>query len=214
MVKTRESSSGNTSILKLKSCSFCFQDIDSPILGYNLWKVSNFDSSCYDVSKALPFLQIPQQSNFSHGRYEVLLMQQAEMSHNSDPGLKLQWMRSMKECVASGNLDAAFDLCKCYILDQANENNLDELYRFSRYIFQKCNPTRVDRLETQHQPKINALMHCILVDWLAEVAYMKDMPNNVLQAAVNFIDQYLVCRIVERAKLQLLGITCLLISAK
>jgi len=52
------------------------------------------------------------------------------------------------------------------------------------------------------------------VDWLAEVAYMKMIANRVFQSAVNLVDRYLTMRTVDRNKLQLLGITCLLIAAK
>ena len=52
------------------------------------------------------------------------------------------------------------------------------------------------------------------MDWLGEVAYMKDMSNSVLQASVALVDRYLKTRVVDRNKLQLLGITCLLVAAK
>lgn len=57
-------------------------------------------------------------------------------------------------------------------------------------------------------------MRYILVDWLVEVAVMKDFPSQIVHVAVNCVDQYLMKRKVQRSELQLLGITCMLIAAR
>jgi len=57
-------------------------------------------------------------------------------------------------------------------------------------------------------------MRYILVDWLVEVAIMKDFPSQIVHIAVNCVDQYLMRRKVQRSELQLLGITCMLIAAR
>ncbi|KAK9814321.1 hypothetical protein WJX72_004031 [[Myrmecia] bisecta] len=64
------------------------------------------------------------------------------------------------------------------------------------------------------QRDINATMRGILVDWLVEVAQEYKLVSDTLYIAVGFIDRYLSAREVVRAKLQLVGVACMLIAAK
>lgn len=66
----------------------------------------------------------------------------------------------------------------------------------------------------QHQNEVNPQMRAILVDWLNEVAEEFGLKATTLFLAVNYMDRYLGCVCVSKRKLQLLGITCLLIAAK
>lgn len=54
----------------------------------------------------------------------------------------------------------------------------------------------------------------ILVDWLVEVATMKDFSSQVLHLTVGCVDRYLALRSVPKAQLQLLGIACMVISTR
>jgi cyclin A len=58
-------------------------------------------------------------------------------------------------------------------------------------------------------------MRAILIDWMVEVVSEFRMEKEVLFLAVFYIDCYLaeVKRPIARGKLQLLGVTCLLIAA-
>lgn len=53
-----------------------------------------------------------------------------------------------------------------------------------------------------------------MVDWLVEVAVMKDFPSQIVHIAVSCVDKYLMRRKVQRSELQLLGITCMLVAAR
>lgn len=64
------------------------------------------------------------------------------------------------------------------------------------------------------QPDLNAKMRAILVDWLVEVAMKYKLKSETLFAAVNIVDRYLEKRQVPRKKLQLVGVTGMLIAAK
>lgn len=110
-------------------------------------------------------------------------------------------------------MEACFELVNCIISNKVCKDAIININEISTGLFKDCKCMRIDKLEL-YQPKINSLMRCILVDWLAEVAYMKDMSHQVLHAAVNYVDRYLISRVVERTKLQLLGISCLLLAAK
>jgi cyclin B len=64
------------------------------------------------------------------------------------------------------------------------------------------------------QPDINAKMRAILIDWLIEVHMKYKLKTETLFLAVNLIDRYLAKRPVTRKKLQLVGVTGMLIAAK
>lgn len=64
------------------------------------------------------------------------------------------------------------------------------------------------------QEDINANMRGILIDWLVEVAEEYKLVPDTLYLTVSYIDRYLSNNVVNRQRLQLLGVTCMLIAAK
>ena len=64
------------------------------------------------------------------------------------------------------------------------------------------------------QSEINEIMRAILIDWLIDVHLRFNLRQETLFMAVWLIDTYLSYAFILREKLQLLGITCLLISCK
>ncbi|KAJ4893799.1 Cyclin-A1-2 [Raphanus sativus] len=64
------------------------------------------------------------------------------------------------------------------------------------------------------QPNINATMRTILVDWLVEVTEEFSLSPETLHLAVNCLDRYLSGNVITNLNLQLLGVTCMMISTK
>ncbi|KAI3916143.1 hypothetical protein MKW98_004584 [Papaver atlanticum] len=64
------------------------------------------------------------------------------------------------------------------------------------------------------QSDINEKMRAILVDWLIEVHYKFELMEETLFLMVNIIDRFLARQTVERKKLQLVGITAMLLACK
>jgi hypothetical protein len=64
------------------------------------------------------------------------------------------------------------------------------------------------------QPHINERMRSILVDWLVEVHLKFKLVPETLYLTINLIDRYLERKEVSRPKLQLVGVTSLLIASK
>jgi cyclin A len=64
------------------------------------------------------------------------------------------------------------------------------------------------------QRDITHNMRSILVDWLVEVGEEYKLTSQTLFLAVNYVDRLLGIRSINRNKLQLLGITCMLVAAK
>ena len=57
-------------------------------------------------------------------------------------------------------------------------------------------------------------MRAILIDWLVEVAEEYRLVPETLHLAVNYIDRFLSVVPVARSKLQLVGVTCMLVASK
>ena len=171
----------------------------------------NLDESCENKDKVQKYFLESFEHRCSHAQFELLSSKKKYTV--TDAGKSLQWVRELKECATTGNKEACFQLVNCILSSKMCKEDILNANEISRALFKDCQCMRIDKLEL-YQPKINNLMRCILVDWLAEVAYMKDMSHQVLHAAVNYVDRYLISRVVERTKLQLLGISCLLLAAK
>lgn len=74
--------------------------------------------------------------------------------------------------------------------------------------------TSVRPVYMESQPHINERMRSILVDWLVEVHLKFKLVPETLYLTINLIDRYLERREVSRPKLQLVGVTSLLIASK
>ena len=66
----------------------------------------------------------------------------------------------------------------------------------------------------KEQKEINEQMRSILIDWIIDVHYKFGFTDETLFMTVLIIDRYLTVKQITRAKLQLLGITALMIACK
>jgi Cyclin, N-terminal domain len=64
------------------------------------------------------------------------------------------------------------------------------------------------------QPQVSHRMRAILVDWLVEVHLKFRLTPETLYLAVNLVDRFLRCDVIERCELQLVGVSSLMIAAK
>ncbi|KAK1261733.1 Cyclin-B2-2 [Acorus gramineus] len=64
------------------------------------------------------------------------------------------------------------------------------------------------------QHDINEKMRAILIDWLIEVHYKFELMEETLFLTVNLIDRFLARQPVVRKKLQLVGVTAMLLACK
>ncbi|KAE8794361.1 Cyclin-B2-1 [Hordeum vulgare] len=103
-------------------------------------------------------------------------------------------------------------------IDSADSGNplaateyVEEIYRFYRKN-EKLSCVRPDYMSSQGD--INEKMRAILVDWLIEVHYKFELMDETLFLTVNIIDRYLEKQVVPRKKLQLVGVTAMLLACK
>ncbi|KAG6578948.1 Cyclin-A1-1, partial [Cucurbita argyrosperma subsp. sororia] len=64
------------------------------------------------------------------------------------------------------------------------------------------------------QKDVNSNMRAILIDWLVEVAEEYRLVPDTLYLTVNYIDRYLSGNSMDRQRLQLLGVACMMIASK
>jgi cyclin A len=63
------------------------------------------------------------------------------------------------------------------------------------------------------QRDVNSSMRGVLVDWLVEVAEEYKLVSDTLYFAVSYIDRFLSLNDLSRQKLQLLGVSSMLIAS-
>lgn len=86
------------------------------------------------------------------------------------------------------------------------------------HIYEHCLATQskghvnLDYMASQYD--INSQMRAILIDWLVEVHLKFKLLPETLYLTVNLIDRFLSVTQIVRSKLQLVGVTCLLIACK
>lgn len=87
-----------------------------------------------------------------------------------------------------------------------------DIYQHLRASEAKKRPS-VDFME-KVQKDINASMRAILIDWLVEVAEEYRLVPDTLYLTINYIDRYLSGNLMDRQRLQLLGVACMMIASK
>ncbi|PPD76183.1 hypothetical protein GOBAR_DD26885 [Gossypium barbadense] len=66
----------------------------------------------------------------------------------------------------------------------------------------------------EQQYDINQRMRGILIDWLVEVHYKFELMEETLYLTINLIDRFLAVKQIARKKLQLVGVTAMLLACK
>eukprot|EP01124_Arcella_intermedia_P024138 TRINITY_DN39_c0_g1_i3.p1 TRINITY_DN39_c0_g1~~TRINITY_DN39_c0_g1_i3.p1 ORF type:complete len:396 (-),score=52.64 TRINITY_DN39_c0_g1_i3:112-1212(-) len=94
---------------------------------------------------------------------------------------------------------------------QALTEFVNDIYE---HLFEKEKTDRLSPTFLANQTEITDRMRSILVDWLIEVHRMFKLMPETLFLAINIIDRFLSLRVISRDKLQLVGITSMLIASK
>lgn len=89
----------------------------------------------------------------------------------------------------------------------------DEMYT-NLILDEKNAKLKINKNYIKQQSDINAQMRAILVDWIIEVHNQFHFKRKTLFQTILLIDLYLSLRLIQKPRLQLLGIACLLISVK
>uniref|UniRef100_A0A8C5EB30 Cyclin-F n=1 Tax=Gouania willdenowi TaxID=441366 RepID=A0A8C5EB30_GOUWI len=129
----------------------------------------------------------------------------------SDPGRYLQCIRRLRDYAGKGCWEAQLSLAKVYC--SGNPLGLEPKARSDlvAQVFSSSNPASQHFLTL---PGSDIVCRYILVDWLVEVTTMKDFSSLTLHVTVSCVDRYLARRSVPKARLQLLGIACMVVCTR
>ncbi|KAL1193198.1 Cyclin-B2-3 [Cardamine amara subsp. amara] len=88
---------------------------------------------------------------------------------------------------------------------------IDDIYTFYKKLEElSCVPPNY----MDNQQDLNERMRGILIDWLIEVHYKFELMEETLYLTINVIDRFLAVHQIVRKKLQLVGVTALLLACK
>ncbi|XP_028904932.1 cyclin-F [Ornithorhynchus anatinus] len=142
-----------------------------------------------------------------------LLWESNRRAAMADPGRYLQSLRKLRDYAAKGCWEAQMALAKACGTGSRLGLEAKASNEMVSQIFQASRPVSKQSIFTV-QKGMNETMRYILMDWLVEVATMKDFSSLCLHMTVDCVDRYLKRRAVSRAKLQLLGIACMVICTR
>ncbi|XP_041851710.1 cyclin-F [Melanotaenia boesemani] len=143
-----------------------------------------------------------------------LLWQHSRKAAMADPGRYLQCVRTLRDYASKGCWEAQLSLAK--VCSRGNPLGLEskacadlvaQLFTPSNLASQCCTQGIL-------RQGIKDTMRYILVDWLVEVTTMKDFSSLTLHVTVGCVDRYLTLRSVPKARLQLLGIACMVVCTR
>lgn len=90
----------------------------------------------------------------------------------------------------------------------------ESIVRSLTHLLEKCEKYRFSKDFMQHQPFINEKMRSILVDWMVDVCQKFKLLPQTIFMSVALVDRFLSKSRVERSRLQLVGVTCVMIIGK
>ncbi|KAK4374352.1 hypothetical protein RND71_005029 [Anisodus tanguticus] len=119
--------------------------------------------------------------------------------------LKSSVSEKEKEFDVVANLDDDPQMCSAYASDIYDYLHQMEIEKKRRPL-----PDYVEKV----QKDVTANMRGVLVDWLVEVAEEYKLLSDTLYLTVSYIDRFLSVSVIPRQRLQLLGVSSMLIAAK
>ncbi|XP_071733301.1 G2/mitotic-specific cyclin C13-1-like isoform X2 [Rutidosis leptorrhynchoides] len=133
-------------------------------------------------------------------------------SHDKLPKTKCIQNKNLKKPVLTNNElsvekleDASLDLQMCETYDS-------DIYDYLRNMEVKRRPLGDYIEKVQRDVTVN--MRSVLVDWLVEVAGEYKLLPDTLYLTISYIDRFLSVNVLNRQRLQLLGVSSMLIAAK
>ncbi|XP_078017456.1 cyclin-F isoform X2 [Epinephelus lanceolatus] len=143
-----------------------------------------------------------------------LLWEHSRRAAMADPGRYLQCIRTLRDYAGKGSWEAQLSLAK--VCSSGNPLGLESkaCSDLVAQLFSSSNPASRHCSQGILRRGIKDTMRYILVDWLVEVTTMKDFSSLTLHVTVGCVDRYLALRSVPKARLQLLGIACMVVCTR
>ncbi|KAM9745670.1 cyclin-F [Menidia menidia] len=163
-------------------------------------------------SDAISMLEESSQAGCLQSSY--LLWEHSRKAAMADPGRYLQYIRTLRDYASKGCWEAQLSLAK--VCSTGNPLGLESraCSDLVAQLFGSSIPTSQRCAQGVLRRGIKDTMRYILVDWLVEVTTMKDFSSLTLHVTVGCVDRYLSMRSVPKARLQLLGIACMVVCTR
>ncbi|XP_045213462.1 cyclin-F-like isoform X2 [Mercenaria mercenaria] len=130
-----------------------------------------------------------------------------------DKAGELECIRKLRDICSLGHIDAKLELCKYYAVSKYGGICKSKAMSFIRDFVHSV-PALNTQESFQRSQELTASMRYILVDWLAEVAAMKLFSTHTFHVAVGVVDRFLQVNSVPRSKLQLLGVSAMVLCSR
>ncbi|XP_076838167.1 cyclin-F [Brachyhypopomus gauderio] len=167
-----------------------------------------------DEGKQATALDLLEESAISGSvQSSYMLWERNRHAARADPGRYLQCVRTLRDYATQGCWEAQLSLAKSCAAGSPLGLETRTCAHLVSQLFRSC-PAPQRRPGDLHALDVNNNMRYILVDWLVEVTTMKDFSSLALHVAVGCVDRYLSRRSVPKARLQLLGIACMVIGTR
>lgn len=169
-----------------------------------------------------PIIQEQQVPGAPHQRNAIPQLPLQQQSHHLQSGFPLQRQNSSQ----SSNFPRNSSISGSSYQHTGQVDNIDDrdaddplcatdyVQDMYQHFRTKEMATSVRPLYMENQTHINERMRSILVDWLVEVHLKFKLVPETLYLTINIIDRFLERQEVSRPKLQLVGVTALLIGSK
>ncbi|KAL5018853.1 hypothetical protein ScPMuIL_004575 [Solemya velum] len=143
------------------------------------------------------------------GTGAFLVWQLTKKTKVPDRAEELELIRQLRNISRTGNLDAKLSLCRYYASGKYGGISQNQAATFVHSL-SPCNV--FDCLKDNDE--LTPSMRHILIDWLAEVAGIKEFSSQTLHVAVSVIDRYLKLHKIPRHQLQLLGVVAMVLCTR
>ncbi|KAJ1411007.1 Cyclin-like [Sesbania bispinosa] len=141
----------------------------------------------------------------AHSTQESVQSDELLISPNKDIDVICEKLGA-SDCLAIVDIDSELkdsQIWSSYAPDIYNKNRVTEIER-------KPLAHYMDKLQQDITPN----MRGILIDWLVEVSEEYNLVPDTLYLTVNLIDRFLSTSLVQKQRLQLVGVTCMLVASK
>ncbi|KAK2893827.1 cyclin-F [Channa argus] len=163
-------------------------------------------------SDAISMLEESSQAGCLQSSY--LLWEHNRKAAMADPGRYLQCVRTLRDYAGKGCWEAQLSLAKVCSIGNPLGLEANACSDLVAQLFSSSNMASQSPAQSIIRQGIKDTMRYILVDWLVEVTTMKDFSSLALHVTVGCVDRYLALRSVPKARLQLLGIACMVVCTR
>ncbi|KAK7390451.1 hypothetical protein VNO78_25761 [Psophocarpus tetragonolobus] len=118
------------------------------------------------------------------------------------------------QCLKNPNLKQPSSTIATLSSPQIDQSHVSDIFEYLHSMEMQRNRRPIIHYLEKVQRKVTITMRAILVDWLVEVAEEYKLLPDSLHLSVSYIDRFLSLSPVSKSRLQLLGISSMLIAAK